>query len=165
MHKALFLPLLATATLAQAQPALVEGTVANLQRQMEAGATTAVGITRASLDRIERFDRAGPRTRAVITTNPDAIAIARELDAERRRGKVRGPLHGITVLVKDNIDTGDRMMTTAGSLALVGPPASQDAFVVRKLREAGAVVLGKANLSEWANIRSSKSTSGWSAVG
>jgi amidase len=165
MHKALLLPLLAAATLAQAQPAIVEGSIPALQRQMEAGATSAVAITRASLDRIERFDRAGPRTRAVITTNPDAIAIARDLDAERRRGQVRGPLHGITVLVKDNIDTGDKMMTTAGSLALVGPPASQDAFIVKKLREAGAVVLGKTNLSEWANIRSSKSSSGWSAVG
>jgi amidase len=152
-------------TLAHAQPALVEGSIESLQRQMESGATTAVGITRASLDRIERFDRAGPRTRAIITTNPDALTIARDLDAERKRGKVRGPLHGITVLVKDNVDTGDKMMTTAGSLALVGPPAAKDAFVVRKLREAGAVILGKTNLSEWANIRSTKSSSGWSAVG
>src|SRR3982751_3555076 len=98
-------------TLAHAQPALVEGSIEGLQRQMESGATSAIAITRASLDRIERFDRAGPRTRAIITTNPDAVTIARDLDTERKRGKVRGPLHGITVLVKDNLDTGDKMMT------------------------------------------------------
>ncbi|MDB5859872.1 MAG: putative amidase, partial [Ramlibacter sp.] len=158
-------PFLASAALACAQPASVEATVEGLQRQMQSGATTATAITRASLERIKRFDRAGPGTNAVLATNPDALAIARGLDAERKAGRIRGPLHGIPVLVKDNVDTGDRMMTTAGSLALVGPPASQDAFVVRKLREAGAVLVGKANLSEWANIRSSKSSSGWSAVG
>ena len=156
---------LLASTLASAQPVLVEATIDALQQQMQAGATTSAALTRAALERIERFDRAGPRTNAVIATNPDALAIARGLDAERQAGKLRGPLHGITVLVKDNIDTGDRMMTTAGSLALVGPPAAQDAFLVRRLRAAGAVVLGKTNLSEWANIRSSTSTSGWSALG
>src|SRR5207253_510003 len=97
--------------------------------------------------------------------NPDALAIAEDLDKERKAGRVRGPLHGIPILIKDNIDTGDRMQTTAGSLALVGQPASRDAYIVEKLRESGAVILGKTNLSEWANIRSSHSTSGWSGRG
>src|SRR5205814_960149 len=105
------------------------------------------------------------RMRSVLQVNPEAIAIARALDAERKAGHVRGPLHGIPVLVKDNIDTGDKMPTTAGSLVLAGTFVSQDAFVIARLREAGAVLIGKTNLSEWANIRSSKSSSGWSAVG
>jgi amidase len=139
--------------------------VAQLQQAMAAGRASAQSLTRASLARIRRLDRAGPRLQSVIELNPDALAIAASLDRERRSGRVRGPLHGIPVLVKDNIDTGDRMMTSAGSLALAGAPATSDAFVVQRLRAAGAVILGKTNLSEWANIRASKSTSGWSARG
>ncbi|MDP3762165.1 MAG: amidase [Ramlibacter sp.] len=144
---------------------VVEASVEKLQRDMAAGRATSQSITQDSLARIRRLDRAGPRINAVLETNPDALAIARSLDRERKAGKVRGPLHGIPVLLKDNIDTGDRMMTTAGSLALMGAPAPRDAFIVKRLREAGAVVIGKTNLSEWANIRASKSTSGWSARG
>jgi amidase len=115
--------------------------------------------------RIEELDRAGPHLNSIIELNPDALAIARELDAERAAGRVRGPLHGLPVLLKDNIATGDRMMTTAGSLALEGTRAIRDAHLVKRLRDAGAVVLGKTNLSEWANIRSTRSTSGWSGRG
>jgi amidase len=161
--RAAFASLVIAASAASAQPRIVEATIDQLQQEMAAGRTSAESLTRESLSRISRYDRKG--TNAVIETNPDAVAIATQLDAERRAGKVRGPLHGIPVLLKDNIDTGDRMLTTAGSLALAGAPAAQDAFVVRKLREAGAVILGKTNLSEWANIRSSKSSSGWSARG
>ena len=144
---------------------MVEASVEHLQRQMAAGSATSQSITQDSLDRIRRLDRAGPRINAVLEINPEALSIARSLDRERKAGKVRGPLHGIPVLLKDNIDTGDRMLTTAGSLALLGAPAPRDAFIVKRLRQAGAVVIGKTNLSEWANIRSSKSTSGWSARG
>jgi amidase len=147
---------------AAAQPALVEASVDQLQQEMAAGRATSESITRAYLERIAKLDK---QTHAVLQTNPDALAIARALDRERKAGHVRGPLHGIPVLVKDNVDTGDKMLTTAGSLALTGAPATQDAFVIARLREAGAVILGKTNLSEWANIRSSKSSSGWSAVG
>src|SRR6266851_1822699 len=133
--------------------------------QMAGVALTAQSLAQAYLDRIERIDRSGPRLRSVIEVNPDALAIAEQLDEERAQGQVRGPLHGIPVIVKDNIDTGDRMQTTAGSLALLGSPASQDAPVVAKLRQAGAVLLGKANLSEWANFRSTRSSSGWSGRG
>ena len=139
--------------------------IAELQRRMAAGELTAVALTEAYLARIEAVDRAGPRLRAVIETNPAARAIAAELDAERRAGRVRGPLHGIPVLVKDNIATADEMETTAGSLALVGARPPRDAFVVTRLREAGAVLLGKTNLSEWANFRGERSVSGWSARG
>jgi amidase len=149
-----------------AQPVtLVESSVADLQAAMRDGRATAQSLTRASLARIRRLDRAGPALQAVIEVNPDALAIAAALDRERRAGHVRGPLHGIPVVIKDNIDTGDRMQTSAGSLALVGAPAPKDAFVVQRLRAAGAVIVGKTNLSEWANIRSSKSSSGWSARG
>jgi amidase len=157
--------LLLAAGAASAGPSVVETSVERLQRDMAAGRTTSQAITQESLSRIHRLDRAGPRINSVLETNPDALAIARSLDRERKAGKVRGPLHGIPVLLKDNIDTGDDMLTTAGSLALLGVPAPRDAFIVKRLREAGAVVLGKTNLSEWANIRSSKSTSGWSARG
>ncbi len=157
--------LLLAAGAAHAGAAVVEASVEQLQRQMAAGRATSQSITQASLQRIHRLDRRGPALHAVLETNPDAPAIARTRDAERKAGRVRGPLHGIPVLLKDNIDTGDRMLTTAGSLALVGAPASRDAFVVKRLREAGAVIVGKTNLSEWANIRSSKSSSGWSARG
>jgi amidase len=132
---------------------------------MEAGRLTSRALTAAYLDRIGALDRSGPALRSVIETNPDALAIAEALDRERREKGPRGPLHGIPVLLKDNIDTHDRMTTTAGSLALRGSIPARDAFVARRLREAGAVLLGKANLSEWANIRSNKSTSGWSARG
>jgi amidase len=153
------------ASVAHAGPSVVEASVGKLQGDMAAGRATSQSITQGSLDRIRRLDRAGPRINAVLETNPEALAIARSLDRERRAGKVRGPLHGIPVLLKDNIDTGDHMLTTAGSLALLGVPAARDAFIVTRLREAGAVIIGKTNLSEWANIRSSKSTSGWSARG
>jgi amidase len=151
-------------TMAQ-PPSIVESSVESLQRDMAMGKATSLSLTQASLARIARLDKSGPKTNSVLTTNPDALSIASALDAERKAGKVRGPLHGIPVLIKDNIDTADKMMTTAGSLALVGPPASKDAHIVKRLRDAGAVIIGKTNLSEWANIRSSKSTSGWSALG
>jgi amidase len=144
---------------------LEEVTIAELQKGMASGKWSARGITEAYLRRIEMVDRQGPTLRSVIETNPDALAIAEELDRERRAGKVRGPLHGIPVLVKDNIDTHDRMTTTAGSLALEGSIPPADSGVAAKLRDAGAVLLGKANLSEWANIRSNHSSSGWSARG
>ena len=118
-------------------------TISDLQAQMSSGETTSAAITQAYLDRIEALDRNGPRVNAVIETNPDALAIAEALDAERHAGKLRGPLHGIPILIKDNFDTGDRMQTTAGSLALVGSPARRDAFVVRRLRAAGACCSGK----------------------
>ena len=145
---------------------LDELTVAELQKRMESGAESARSLAEKYLARIEQLDRRGPLfLRSVLETNPDALAIAEKLDQERKAGRVRGPLHGIPVLVKDNIGTSDRMTTTAGSLALEGSIPSQDSFVAKKLREAGAVLLGKANLSEWANIRSTHSTSGWSARG
>jgi amidase len=158
----LALPALLLAVAASAQPSVIEASIEQLQQDMAAGRATSESITSAYLARIVRLDN---QTHAVLQANPDAIAIARSLDAERKSGHVRGPLHGIPVLVKDNIDTGDKMLTTAGSLAMIGAPATNDAFVIKKLREAGAVILGKTNLSEWANIRSSKSSSGWSAVG
>jgi amidase len=132
---------------------------------MTAGKRTSRAITRAYLDRIAALDRQGPTLRAILETNPDALPIADQMDAERRQGKVRGPLHGIPVILKDNIDTHDRMQTTAGSLALEGNIAERDAFLVERLRAAGAVILAKANLSEWANFRSSRSSSGWSGRG
>lgn len=143
-----------------------EATLAELQAGMAAGRFGSRDLTRKYLDRIAAFDRKGPALHAVIETNPDALAIATALDRERTEKGPRGPLHGIPVLVKDNLDTADRMATTAGSLALEGAPRpARDAFVVERLRAAGAVVLGKANLSEWANIRSTRSSSGWSARG
>src|SRR4051812_44677382 len=144
---------------------LEEITVADLQQAMAAGRLTSKVITQKYLERIDALDRRGPTLRHVIETNPDALKIAEQLDAERKAGTVRGPLHGVPVLVKDNIDTADRMTTTAGSLALEGNIAAKDAFLVGQLRAAGAVILGKANLSEWANIRSNRSSSGWSARG
>jgi amidase len=144
---------------------LEEATIAELQAAMRSGERTARSLAEAYLTRIEAVDRGGPALTSVIEVNPDALAIAESLDAERRAGNERGPLHGIPVLIKDNIATGDRMMTTAGSLALVGAKAPRDAFVAEQLRKAGAVILGKTNLSEWANFRSSKSSSGWSGRG
>ncbi|HEY1164374.1 MAG TPA: amidase [Chitinophaga sp.] len=147
------------------QHSLEEITIAQLQELMQKGQATAVSITRQYLERIKAIDQTGPKLNAVIEVNPDALTIAARMDAERKQGRIRGPLHGIPVLVKDNIDTADRMMTTAGSLALLGHHAKEDAFIIRRLREAGAVLLGKTNLSEWANFRSSHSTSAWSSRG
>jgi amidase len=144
---------------------LEETTISDLEAAMTAGRLTARSITQAYLDRIDELDRKGPRLGHVIEINPDALAIADSLDAERKGGKVRGPLHGIPILIKDNIDTADRMTTTAGSLALAGSIPLQDAFIAAKLRAAGAILLGKTNLSEWANFRSTHSTSGWSGRG
>jgi len=144
---------------------LAEATVAELQQGMRSGRYTARGLCEQYLSRIDAVDRRGPAIRAVLETNPDAIAIADSLDAEHRAKGPRGPLHGIPVLIKDNVATADRMATTAGSLSLVGARAPRDAFVAERLRAAGAVILGKTNLSEWANFRSSHSSSGWSARG
>ncbi|MES1161339.1 MAG: amidase family protein, partial [Bacteroidota bacterium] len=127
------------------QFSLNEATIDQLQQKMQKGEATARSLTEAYLQRIDNVDKKGAALHAVIEVNPDALAIADELDKERKEGKVRGPLHGIPVLVKDNIDTGDKMMTTAGSLALVGHKAAQDAYIIKKLREAGAVLLGKTN--------------------
>src|SRR5687768_13798104 len=140
----------------------LEASISDLQRAMEGGRVSSADLVKAYLRRIERTDRKGPAVNSVIEVNPDAMAIAREMDRERKAGKVRGPMHGIPVLLKDNIDTADKMLTTAGSLALMNCRPKRDAFLVRRLREAGAVILGKTNLSEWANFRSSRSTSGWS---
>jgi amidase len=129
------------------------------------GEITSASLIAKYLERIEEIDRNGPRINAVIEINPEASAIAESLDLERKEKGARGPLHGIPILIKDNIDTADHMMTTAGSLALVGAKPARDSFVARRLREAGAVILGKTNLSEWANFRSNHSTSGWSGRG
>lgn len=144
---------------------LDEVTIDELAAGMREGRWTARGITELYLDRIAEIDRAGPALRSVIETNPDALEIAERLDEERAQGRVRGPLHGVPILIKDNIGTADRMTTTAGSFALEGSVPAADSFVARRLREAGAILLGKANLSEWANFRSTRSSSGWSARG
>ena len=144
---------------------LEEVTISELQEGMKSGKFTARSIAEKYLARIEELDRQGPAVNSVIELNPDALMIADALDRERKAGRTRGPLHGIPVLIKDNIDTADRMQTTAGSLALAGSIASKDAFVAERLRAAGAVILGKTNLSEWANFRSTHSTSGWSGRG
>ena len=144
---------------------LLEITVPALQEAYRSGRWTARQVTEMYLARIEAVDRQGPGINSVIEVNPDAIAIAESLDRERTEGRIRGPLHGIPILIKDNIDTGDRMQTTAGSLALAGSSAPKDAFIVERLRAAGAVLLGKTNLSEWANYRSTNSSSGWSGRG
>ncbi len=157
----------ARATLPQTARAfeLEEATIAELQAGMRSGKFTARSLVERYLARIEEIDKRGAMLNSVIELNPDALRIADALDRERKAGRVRGTLHGIPVLLKDNIDTRDRMMTTAGSLALVGTPAPRDSFVAERLRAAGAVLLGKTNLSEWANFRSTRSTSGWSARG
>ena len=142
-----------------------DATVAQLQAEMAAGRLTSEELTRAYIARILAFDQDGPGVNSVMELNPDAIAMARWADALRRQGKVLGPLHGIPVLLKGNIDTADRMQTTAGSFGLVGTPATRDATVAARLRAGGAVILGKTNLSEWANFRSFSSVSGWSGVG
>ncbi len=153
---------------ANAPPAefeLDEVTIFGLQEDLTYGKYTAHSLATKYLERIDDIDKRGPAINSVIELNPDALSIASELDKERKAGRVRGPLHGIPVLIKDNIDTHDRMQTTAGSLALGGSIPLQDSSVAKKLREAGAVILGKTNLSEWANLRSSHSTSGWSGRG
>ena len=142
-----------------------EMTILELQQEMNVGALTARTVIEMYLARIEQLDVRGPALNAIIELNPDALAIADALDAERRKEGARGPLHGIPVILKDNIDTADKMMTTAGSLALAGSISPRDSFIALKLREAGAIILGKANLSEWANFRSTHSTSGWSSRG
>ena len=144
---------------------MFELNIDQLQKKMERGELTARKIVEYFLERIETIDKDGPNVNAIIEVNPDAIAIADKLDKEREENKIKGPLHGIPVIIKDNIDTADKMMTTAGSLALEGHIASQDSFIVKKLRAAGAIILAKANLSEWANFRSSRSSSGWSSRG
>jgi amidase len=144
---------------------LDEMTVGELQSGMASGKYTAHSITRKYLDRVDDIDKRGPAINSIIELNPDALSIATDLDRERKAGRVRGPLHGIPVLIKDNIDTHDRMTTTAGSLALAGSIPPQDSTVAKKLRDAGAVIIGKTNLSEWANFRSSHSSSGWSGRG
>ena len=144
---------------------LEEATIAELQEGMRAGKYTARSLAEKYIDRIEKFDRKGPALNSVIELNPEAMSIADALDRERKSGRVRSPLHGVPVLLKDNIDTADKMRTTAGSLALADTFAPRDAFIAGRLREAGAVLLGKTNLSEWANFRSTHSTSGWSGRG
>lgn len=144
---------------------LNEESISSLQEKMTSGKYTAAQLTQLYLDRIAAIDKKGPMLNAVIEINPDALNIAKGLDDERKSGKTRGPLHGIPILIKDNIDTADKMQTTAGALAMQGHIAVNDAFVVKKLREAGAIIIGKTNLSEWANFRSNKSCSGWSSRG
>jgi amidase len=163
------------ATAAQSLPAaddkkdarfdLEELTIADLQERMKSGKLSARAIAERYLARIEAMDKKGPAVNSVIEVNPDALKIADALDEERKTKGARGLLHGIPVLIKDNVDTADKMATTAGSLALVGAKPAKDAFLVERLRKAGAVLLGKTNLSEWANIRASSSTSGWSGRG
>jgi amidase len=158
-------------TVAGAQPPapasfdLEEATIAGLQQRMQSGQDTSRSLVDKYVARIEAVDRSGPALRSVIEINPEARAIADQLDTERKTRGPRGPLHGIPILIKDNIATADRMMTTAGSLALAGVAPPKDAFIVSRLRAAGAVILGKTNLSEWANFRSTHSTSGWSGRG
>src|SRR4051812_223903 len=144
---------------------LEELPIAELQRRMASGAETSTSLLAKYRARIEAANVVGPELRAVIELDPDAAAMAASLDAERKAGKVRGPLHGIPMLVKDNLDTAGKMPTTAGSMALAGTHAATDATVVAKLRAAGALIVGKTNLSEWANIRGKHSISGWSAIG
>jgi amidase len=156
----------AAPTAYQAKPfEFEEATVGDLQRAMQSGKHTARSIAESYLARIDEMDKHGPAVNSVIELNPEALAIAEALDRERRTKGARGPLHGVPVLIKDNIDTADKMMTTAGSLALLGSTPPKDAFVAERLRAAGAVILGKTNLSEWANFRSTHSSSGWSGRG
>jgi amidase len=144
---------------------LEELTIVGLQQRMASGSDTARSLAEKYLARIDAIDHSGPALHSVIEVNPDALTIAGGLDAERKSGHLRGPLHGVPVLLKDNIATADRLMTTAGSMALAGARPPRDAFIVERLREAGVVILGKTNLSEWANFRSTHSTSGWSGRG
>jgi amidase len=168
MNRRLFLalPLAFAACSSKSAFSVEEVEIAALAEALRKGTVTVRGIVEAYLARIEEIDRSGPALNAVIEVNPDALSIADELDRELQQKRDRGPLHGIPILLKDNIDTADKMKTTAGSLALVDAPTpKQDAPIVTRLREAGAVILGKTNLSEWANIRSNRSSSGWSGRG
>jgi amidase len=142
-----------------------EWNIADLRQRMESGELTARAIVEKYLDRIGQIDKAGPALNSVIELNHDALSIADQLDAERKQNKVRGPLHGIPVMIKDNIDTADKMMNTAGSIAMEGNLPEKDAVIVAQLREAGAIIIAKTNLSEWANFRSTRSSSGWSSRG
>ena len=144
---------------------LNEENILSLQEKMAAGKLSAEQMTNLYLQHIEAIDKKGPLLNCVIEINPDALSTAKMMDEERKAGKIRGPLHGIPVLIKDNINTADKMQTTAGALAMQGNIAATDAFVARRLREAGAIILGKTNLSEWANFRSTHSCSGWSSRG
>ena len=144
---------------------LDEETIGSLQEKLTSGKYTSQQLVELYLKQIDVIDKNGLKLNAIIEINPDAVSIAKDMDMERSEGKRRGLLHGIPVVIKDNIDTADRMQTTAGSLAMVGNIASSDAFIIRKLREAGAVIIGKTNLSEWANFRSTQSSSGWSSRG
>src|ERR1700716_1478829 len=147
------------------QPELADTSIAELSQRLDSGELTVRQLAEMHLERIAAVDQVGPSLRSVIEINPDWEEIADRLDRERREGHARGPLHGIPVMVKDNIDTGDRMLTTAGSLALADAPAPGDAPLVARLRAAGMLLLGKTNLSEWANFRSSRSSGGWSGRG
>jgi amidase len=146
-------------------PELADASISDFRLRLDSGELSVRRLAEMHIERIAAVDRAGPNLRSVIELNPDWEEIAERLDEGRREGRVRGPLHGLPVIVKDNIDTGDRMLTTAGSLALTGAPAAADAPLVARLRAAGMLLLGKANLSEWANYRSSRSCSGWSGRG
>src|SRR5215211_2058617 len=144
---------------------LAEWTISDLQEKMESGELTARRLVELYTERIAEVDKEGPYINSVIELNPDALEIADTLDSERKAGRTRGALHGVPILLKDNIDTADRMQTTAGSLALEGHIAAKDAFIVKQLRKSGALILGKTNLSEWANFRGKRSVSGWSSRG
>lgn len=144
---------------------LDEETISSLGKKLDSGKYSSEQLVELYLRRIENIDKNGPKLNAIIEINPDAFSIAKQMDNERKARKNRGPLHGIPIVIKDNIDTGDKMQTTAGSLAMAGNIASSDAFIVKKLREAGAIIIGKTNLSEWANFRSTQSSSGWSSRG
>ena len=144
---------------------LDEETISSLTEKLESGKYTSQQLVEIYLKRIEDIDKSGPKLNAIIDINSASALIANEMDNERKAGKLRGPLHGIPVVIKDNIDTADKMQTTAGALAMEGNIASNDAFIVKKLREAGAIIIGKSNLSEWANFRSTQSCSGWSSRG
>jgi amidase len=157
--------LLALAACSSESPDYTEASIAELQDQMHRGEITSERLVSWYLDRIDAIDRNGPALKAILEINPDALQIARALDEERRESGPRGPMHGIPVVLKANIDTADNMHTSAGSLALADHRPAVDAFIVSRMRDAGAVILGKANLSEWANFRSDRSSSGWSSVG
>src|SRR6266545_424551 len=163
LSRALGSPVVSSSTLRPFE--LDELTISDLRDGMKSGRFTARSLAEMYLGRIEEVDKRGPAVNSIIEINPDALTIADALDSERKEKGPRGPLHGIPILIKDNIDTADKMKTSAGSLALAESIAPRDSFVVQKLRQAGAVILAKTNLSEWANIRSNHSTSGWSGRG
>ena len=161
----ILLLLLTLAACSSSEPDYREADIADLHDQMQRGELSSEALVGWYLDRIEAIDRSGPTLNSIIEINPDALSIAKSLDKEWKSSGPRGPMHGIPVVLKANIDTSDQMSTSAGSLALADHVPPDDAFVVKRLRDAGAVILGKANLSEWANFRSTKSSSGWSSVG